>query len=591
MEIIQIVDKQLNQLVNTITGEDREYSYFDWKLLKSKFSSKVLAEKLKINEGMLNEFESTLEQYNQQYDIEETNITCAFRVALWLETIFKNLAIPIHIKFQHVESDEEIAIKQVRAIELIFRSLILEKIGTNESLTQLLSELFKPEIIEKWQKSSDESGILSGTTFSELSNIFLSKNLFAFFEPIFISKKSRITNKAKDSLRFLLEDIRIIRNGIAHNKQLSTIQIEALNNHFQIITDQIDHSKECNIEIKAYFDKANANILGYLNSLKEDQSTISGYLDEINEKSSEILGVSNKINRKTTIIISLIFILLIITGLVLYYQKDSSQKTREIHKSTKKIEENVQQVFNRFDQLEGALKSSNPIANPKTANDFIVNAYVFKNAGESAKSIEMFQKYFAKTNNNKFDLYLDYYDVMKYHLSIKLANNLMRELSDQDLAQAVILYNNEYGIESWRGIEKLKLSNQLKNYLFVIKSSEMKSEYISWAVFPFWIKVINKRKQLGIQFEEIQTEFFNKNRPLELLFANHWDNLKNDIIIYYESQQFVDKGWDKDLYKMDYWTSLRNLIGTSDVATDKNINACIDFSSNPRYVKILKSMP
>ena len=40
MEIIQIVDKQLNQLVNTITGEDREYSYFDWKLLKSKFSVK-----------------------------------------------------------------------------------------------------------------------------------------------------------------------------------------------------------------------------------------------------------------------------------------------------------------------------------------------------------------------------------------------------------------------------------------------------------------------------------------------------------------------------------------------------------------------
>ena len=70
MEIIKIVDEQLNQLVKTISGDDREYSYFDWKLLKSKYSSKVLAEKLKINEGMLNEFESTLEQYNQQYDYQ-----------------------------------------------------------------------------------------------------------------------------------------------------------------------------------------------------------------------------------------------------------------------------------------------------------------------------------------------------------------------------------------------------------------------------------------------------------------------------------------------------------------------------------------
>lgn len=591
MEIVKIVDDQLNKIFTNVAGVERDYSYFDWKLLKSKMSSKVLAEKLKINEGMLTEFESALEQYNQNYPNPDTKVTSAYRVALWLETVSKNLSIQFEYKITKPDSDEEISIKQVRAIELIFRSLIKEKIGGNEKLLETLSELFKPEVIDKWKKSADESGILSGTTFSELSNILLSKHLFQNFETIFSSNKSNITTKIKESLRYLLEDIRIIRNGIAHNKKLSTIQIEALNNHFQLITTQIDLSSDTTVVTKDYFDKANSDILSYLSGLKQDNASISGYLDDINEKNIEILGITNILNKKSSITIGLIILLLLVTGIVLYFQKDTLNQTTNIRKSTENIEKNVKQVFNRFDQLEGALKSSNPIANPKTANDFIVNAYIYKNTGETAKSILMFKKYFDTTRNNKFDLYLDYYDALKYQYSKDMANDMILELSDKDMAKVIMIYSNEYGLESLQKLNSVKISTQLKNYLYVLKSSEIKHNYISYSLYPFYTKVIRTRDKLGKNLEIIQSEFFNKRRPLQLLIDNQWSTLKSEMISGILINKRGAEAYNQISKENDYWGLIKSQIGSSKETSRLNINSFIDFSTNGYYIKTLKSMP
>jgi hypothetical protein len=589
MEIVKIVDDQLNKIFTNVAGVERDYSYFDWKLLKSKMSSKVLAEKLKINEGMLTEFESALEQYNQNYPNPDTKVTSAYRVALWLETVSKNLSIQFEYKITKPDSDEEISIKQVRAIELIFRSLIKEKIGGNEKLLETLSELFKPEVIDKWKKSADESGILSGTTFSELSNILLSKHLFQNFETIFSSNKSNITTKIKESLRYLLEDIRIIRNGIAHNKKLSTIQIEALNNHFQLITTQIDLSSDTTVVTKDYFDKANSDILSYLSGLKQDNASISGYLDDINEKNIEILGITNILNKKSSIIIGLIILLLLVTGIVLYFQKDTLNQTTNIRKSTENIEENVKQVFNRFDQLEGALKSSNPIANPKTANDFIVNAYIYKNTGETAKSILMFKTYFDSTRNNKFDLYLDYYDALKYQYSRDIANKKILELHDKDMAKLVTIYNNEYGQKSLRKIDKLNISDQMKSYMYILKASEIRHNYIGYPIYPFFVKVVRSREKLGKYFENIHPEFFNNKRPLQLILDNQWSTLKNDILSVIANDKRSVKIY-KEMDK-DYHAMVRSLKGTSKEYSNYNVNSMLDLVTNPYYTKTLKSMP
>ena len=64
----------------------------------------------------------------------------------WLETISKNLKIELRVDLPEAEKNEDTTFKQVRAIELILRSLIHEQIGTNEELIAILGNIFKNEI-------------------------------------------------------------------------------------------------------------------------------------------------------------------------------------------------------------------------------------------------------------------------------------------------------------------------------------------------------------------------------------------------------------------------------------------------------------
>ena len=61
----------------------------------------------------------------------------------------------------------------------------------------------KKEIVQKWIDSGDETGVLSGTTFSELSAIFLDKRIFASYDDLFKQENGLKYDKNKiKSLRF-----------------------------------------------------------------------------------------------------------------------------------------------------------------------------------------------------------------------------------------------------------------------------------------------------------------------------------------------------------------------------------------------------
>lgn len=123
--------------------------------------------------------------------------------------------------------------------------------------------------------------MLSGTTFSELSNIFLDKNIFKSIEEIVESSQLNLSKTGRDSLRYILEDIRLIRNSIAHNKKISNIQIEALNEYYRAIANLIKDSKPNNINPDSYLDLDKANMESFISSLKEDNKTIKISVDEI----------------------------------------------------------------------------------------------------------------------------------------------------------------------------------------------------------------------------------------------------------------------------------------------------------------------
>ena len=545
----------LSKLINSINPQISEFTLYDWKLLKGKLSGKTLAEKLKMNEALLMMFEDTLYNYEKFKTNELSQKSVSLRLLLWLETISENLNIDLTVDIPSLINNEDTSLKQVRAIELILRSLVHEQIGSNDEVITVLNKIFNNDVIQKWQSNAEKNNILSGTTFSELSNILLNKNIFLSIEEIFSDSSLAIGSNNRESLRYVLEDVRIIRNSLAHNKKLTTIQIEVLNNHFNLITSLIEKSDKSKIEIIKFFDDTANDLKVYLSQIQTENQVISGYVEDINEKTNSILSLSNKLNRKSSIIIALVTLVVLITSLVLYLQRETNKTTDNIAESTQNIDENVTKVIKRFDQLEGAIKSANPIANPKSANDYILNAYIFKNAGETEKSIEMFNKYLGITKIVRFDLYNDYYQLLKLTFSQTYAEERTKSELNSDMISAVIIYNEVYGEEAISKISKLKLSTNLQRFLFLVKSNEIKTNYVSYPLYPFYLKVMETRIDLGKQFEKVSPFFFDSKGPLNLLRENNWGEIRGEIIMGYSLYQYAVKAHNssmKQFVKQDY---------------------------------------
>ena len=340
------IQSTLNNLISKIDANSAEFSLANWKTLKGKLSSSKLASLIQLNEGMLNEFEEALRQfYTHQNDSKKGRLAC-LRVALWLETITKNMSIPF--EFEKALSSEEIAIKQVRALELIIRDVITEQLGGKENVILKLQELFKQDVIDKWIKSADQSGVLSGTTFSELSNILLDKNIFKGIEEIFHSSEIELSKSTRDSLRYILEDIRVIRNAIAHNKKVSNIQIEALNEYYKAIADILKNAKKTQIDPDTYLDLSKSNMEDFIASLKEDNKEISGNIEfikntvsEIKTDTTELKKDTSAIKKRNSLVIVGIALILLIVGSILFFQQQQNSVTSNIGNDLKEVKEIV----------------------------------------------------------------------------------------------------------------------------------------------------------------------------------------------------------------------------------------------------------
>ena len=333
------IQAKLDELFRLIGSDQTEANIDAYKKLKSGLSSKGLASKLGINEAMLIELEEALKQFFQnKNDAQKSRIAC-FRISLWLETICKNLNLPFNL--DESISNEEIAIKQVRALELIIRDVVNENLGGKENVLTRLQGLFKQDVVDKWLKSADNTGVLSGTTFSELSNIFLDKNIFKSVEEIFDSSQLKLSKTSRESLRYILEDIRLIRNAIAHNKKISIIQIEALNEYYRTIAKLIKESKANSINPDSYLDLDKANMDTFLSSLKEDNKVISAGIEEVKSDVKDIKKETTTVRKRTSLIIGGIVLSLLATGAILYFVSKQSGSTDEMSKDIKDVKEIV----------------------------------------------------------------------------------------------------------------------------------------------------------------------------------------------------------------------------------------------------------
>jgi hypothetical protein len=366
-QLINSIEKTLNSIINIINSDINEFNIDLWKKEKSKQSSSVLSRKLGLNDSLYNEFETALYQFEQYNDDPKKSKIACFRISLWLETVCKKLNLPFSI--EESISNEQLAIKQVRALELLIRDVVNENLGGSQNVLLKLQELFKQDIVDKWIKSADETGVLSGTTFSELSNIFLDKDIFKSIEELVENSNLKLSKNNRDSLRYILEDIRLIRNSIAHNKKISNVQIDALNAYYLEIANLITESKSNTINPEAYLDLDMANLEEFLSSLKQDNKIISISVDEIKNNVKDVKKDTASIRKKTSLLVLVISLILIITAAILYLVFNQNSNTNEITNDLKVVKDVVTKSGGRVIDASSYIELKHNLNNQLTSKE------------------------------------------------------------------------------------------------------------------------------------------------------------------------------------------------------------------------------
>lgn len=335
-----------NALVTVFEGCAIEEN-LDWKSyqkLKGQKSGGGIADHLGILPGHLHDFEEALKQYlHFGEDPNKSKARLAqLRIGLWLESICKGRDIPFEL--QSAIQDEDQAFKQLRALELMMRDLISEDAGGGQNVITRLKELFKEATVEGWLQNADETGILSGTTFSELSNILLHKNIFKSVEEIFNDPAFSVAKSTKVTLRLILDDIRRIRNTIAHNKKISNLQVEALNEYYIQISHLIGNSSRTTVNPEAYFTDNASDIEAYVTGIREDNLRIIEGVDQITEAVGVIGADTTAIRKKSRLLLQAIGVAVIGILFLIWQNSSTSSTAQEISGDIKQVGEDMKEV-------------------------------------------------------------------------------------------------------------------------------------------------------------------------------------------------------------------------------------------------------
>ena len=185
------------------------------------------------------------------------------------------------------------------------------------------------------------------------------------------------------------------------------------------------------------------------------------------------------------------------------------EKLDKISDQVAVVDEKIDIIDNKLDEgfndLAQLIKTSNPIQNPSTPKDYLLNAYLYKNGGDLKKSESSFLKFFELTESYKIDVLADYLDVIG-SLNGRLYVKTFFETSNSDdevfkLFKTIYISENE---DVMKNIKKLDVNKNLIDFGIVQASNNANF----WNSLAF--KGIETMNQTAIELNEYQTRLFDK---------------------------------------------------------------------------------
>jgi len=215
----------------------------------------AVAKRLNLNDAELSQFtlqlrllQQRVPQYESGQEVSDNQLIAATRFVTSLEHLRMQQPL-LTYSTELGDSDhaqQQQAQKQVRALEMTIKGLILQAWPDPVRLNNHLKTLFSADKVRRWLRQGERNDVLSGMLFSELALMLVDKKEFSrSYAPLF-NDPSMLTLlvEPRKTLQTYLDDLRVIRNKIIAQQPLSSAQTLLLNNYYQQIAGPVQRAFE-----------------------------------------------------------------------------------------------------------------------------------------------------------------------------------------------------------------------------------------------------------------------------------------------------------------------------------------------------------
>ena len=320
-------------------------------------------------DAVVRDVERTLEHQGDGPQGERNAVIAQVRLLSWLETIGQR--VPALAPQEGIEAlvSEDLGRKQVRALELIVRSLITESYADQEALVARLRAALNEKVVARWQAVADPGDILSGLTFSELASLFVDKEEFQRYEGLYEDTPFlTLLKQHRRTVQAFLDDVRRVRNVLAHNKRVTPTQLTLLDLYYEEIVGPVQtaHDEgETKVDPAAHLEVTKEDLDGYVHGLREDvlgvkddlqdlRATLLASLGDIQDDTKAIRETTTGINRKV-IAMGVGIVALLVLGFFLARQGgDTQQEVAKTRETTEAAERAARRAAKGMDEVREA---------------------------------------------------------------------------------------------------------------------------------------------------------------------------------------------------------------------------------------------
>jgi len=238
---------QILPLLTIKASEGKDPQWFFQQLEQARLalgSWMAVAKRLNLSDAEISQFtlllrhlQQLVPQYESGQEISHNQLIAALRFVSYLELVrLRQPLLGYSTELdKNSEAEQQKAVRQMRAMELMLKGLINKSYPSQSQLVNKLKKQFGADCVRRWLKHGEQGDVLSGMRFSELALMVVDKKEFAnHYAEIFQSTQQlSLFIDQRKTLQTFLDDVREIRNHLLQQPPLTSVQLGLLDSYYQ----------------------------------------------------------------------------------------------------------------------------------------------------------------------------------------------------------------------------------------------------------------------------------------------------------------------------------------------------------------------